>query len=86
MNSTHLKWEYAQRSSSYELPDNIECALENDYVKNAGTYTDETFKQIRLFFIISPNASASEILKFIKSSRETDKPQILQFGLPDIGH
>lgn len=68
MNSTHFKWEYAQRSSAYELPDDIELVLENDYVKNAGNYTDEIFKQIQLFSLISPNASASEILEFVRSS------------------
>lgn len=68
LNSTHFKWEYAQRSSDYELPDDIELALENDYAKNSSNYTDETFKQIRLFFLISPNASASEILELVRSS------------------
>lgn len=66
MNSTKLKWEYYQRSRAYELSDDIELALENDYVKNNGSYTDETFKKIQLISLISPNVSASEILKFVR--------------------
>lgn len=67
MNSTDLRLEYALRSSAYELPDHVELALENDYVENSFIYTDETFKQIRVFFLIFPETSASQILESVRS-------------------
>lgn len=68
MNNTYLKCEYAKRSSAYNLPDDIELALENDYAKNHEIYTDNTFKNIQALFLVFPEVSASQILDFVNSS------------------
>lgn len=67
MNSTELKMQYADRSKAYELPDHLELALENDYVENAGLYSDNTFKAIQMLYLINPGIYPADLLKCIRA-------------------
>lgn len=67
MSKTRLLLEYYERTKSYVLPDHIEEALENDYVRNSEMYTAHIFKCIQVLFLIAPQTSAPEILKNIRT-------------------
>lgn len=46
MNTTDLRLYFYEKTKSFDLPEHLEYALENDYVKNYEIYTDDTFKRI----------------------------------------
>lgn len=59
--------EYADRSRDYELPDYLEEALENDYVKNSHLYSDKIFKCIQVTVLLRPEISSEELLQLVRS-------------------
>lgn len=70
--STQLILEYAERSWNYELPDHLEQALENDYVKNSHLYSDKTFKCIQMTVVLIPEINSEKLLRLVKSWAECD--------------
>lgn len=54
MSRTSLLLEYYERTKSYVLPDHIEEALENYYVRNPDMYTAHILKCIQVLFLIAP--------------------------------
>lgn len=49
---TQLRIEHAERTSHFELPDEIELALENDYILNREIYTDHILKVIQMRYFL----------------------------------
>jgi len=81
MSSSILKAEYSMRSQKfYELPDDIEIMLEEDYVKNSYMYTDDIFEAIQIYTCIMPedfnNQTIFEaILNLVRNSQMTKEIQ-----------
>lgn len=65
LTDTQLRIEYAERTSYFELPDDIEQAIESDYVTNRSVYTDEIFKLIQMVYFIHPKVTPQEMLKHV---------------------
>lgn len=70
MNSTNLRQEYTNRSWNYELPDDLEQALEDDYVQNSHLYSDDTFNLIKMIFLLNPKIESQEILELVRFAHQ----------------
>lgn len=65
---TDLKLEYIKLSWDYEFPEVIECALEEDYVKNKALYNENTLKIIKFYLLVCPDIGADKILEIVRDN------------------
>lgn len=63
VSTTALKLQYAERTWDYNFSEELELALEEDYVVNPDIYTDETFELIRAMLVLAPDYDPKLILK-----------------------
>mgnify|MGYP000120815266 CR=1 FL=1 len=70
LTDTQLRMEYAERTLSFELPDDIEQAIENDYVTNRSVYTDRILKVIQMIYFIHPEVTPQEMLMHVRRANE----------------
>lgn len=68
MNKTELRIEYADRTWNFDWPDSIDQALEEDYVLNRETYTDEVLNLIRGLVLIAPNIQPIELIYIVHNA------------------
>tara|TARA_Y100000296_G_scaffold85723_1_gene122649 strand:+ start:467 stop:694 length:228 start_codon:yes stop_codon:yes gene_type:complete len=69
---TQLRIEYAERTSHFELPSEIELALENDYVLNREIYTDDILKMIQMSFLLHEMVTPEEMIEYVhRASRNS---------------
>lgn len=62
---TDLRIKYAYYSWNYDFPDDIENALENDYIKNQEAYGYSTLDIIKASLLINPNLTADQALLIV---------------------
>lgn len=65
VSETTLRIEYAERTWHIELPEHLEQALEDDYVRRSSIYTDDFLKHIQTLYLIHPNITATELIRQI---------------------
>jgi hypothetical protein len=65
---TELLIEYVKLSWEFHFPEEIEAALEADYVKNFHMYDLEAIKRVASLLLIYPNASASQAIEMVRSA------------------
>lgn len=65
-----LRREYATYSWDCEFPDEIEQALEDDYVENKSMYSEETLTDIKMCLLLVPDASPQDVLEWIRALHE----------------
>lgn len=63
---TNLRIEYVEYSWKYDFPEEIELALENDYVKNNHLYDKNTLGCIAVILLISPDIGGSQLIKLVR--------------------
>ena len=63
-----LQYECYLLSKDYEFPDNIEIALENDYVENPHLYDRSTFKRLQVYKMlgVENDVSIAEVLGMVR--------------------
>lgn len=64
---TDLLIEYAELSRNHDFPDEIEIALENDYVANKELYSEGVLKGLALWLCIAPNASPQDVVNAVRN-------------------
>jgi hypothetical protein len=57
-----LERDYYEYSKEYKFSEEIDDALEGDYVSNKPMYTEGTLKCVALFLLIAPDATPEEVL------------------------
>ncbi len=67
MGRTELLIEYANLSRDFEFPEEIEKAVENDYVENQHLYNIDTIKLIAVYLLIYPDIDPKYLLELIKT-------------------
>lgn len=66
---TELLIEYADLSRDFEFPEEIEAAIEEDFVENPDLYDLHTIKIIATYLLICPETKPSEVLKLARNKR-----------------
>ena len=70
MTKTELYLQYYECTRHFDLPDIIEQALEEDFIKNYTLYSDEMFKCIQLHYLISQNITPKEMINYVHEFNE----------------
>ena len=69
---TELRVEYFERTSHFDLPDEIELALENDYIINRDIYTDTVLEMIQMTYFLHEMVTPEEMLEHVhRTSRNS---------------
>lgn len=66
----NLRIEYVEYSWEYDFPEEIELALENDYVKNHKLYDKSTLGRIMMYLLVCPDIDASQIVELARRKYE----------------
>lgn len=64
---TDLLIEYAELSWNHDFPNEIEIALENDYVANKELYSEEVLQGLRLHLLLDRDASPQDVLNAVRN-------------------
>mgnify|MGYP003113529460 CR=1 len=68
MKKIDRRLEYVQRTWNIELPENLESALEEDYILNSQYYTDDVISKIKLLeIIVHPHIEPGAFVKAVRS-------------------
>jgi len=77
-----LRREYAYYSWEHDFPEEVDQALEDDYVRNRSMYADTTLKCVALLLIVAPDAGPAEVLSLVRGHHQRHTPASLSPPLP----
>lgn len=62
---SELGFEYYKRTRHFDLPAEIEDALEEDYIMNRKIYVDGIFEYVQTLLLISPDITPDQVIDFV---------------------
>ena len=65
MTEAEIRLQYVDRTWHIDFPEDIEQALEDDYVVNTNLYTDSMFSYIQTILLIAPTITPKKLIEMV---------------------
>jgi hypothetical protein len=66
MTRLKLRQQYAEKSKKFDYPEQVDEAIENDYVRNSNLYVGDIFEYIETLCLLCPDITPELLLKKIR--------------------